>query len=63
MKRIITALTGAVLLAAALTGTGCVRHWDDHDDERHEAREHRGEYREGGEHREGHDERYERRYR
>jgi len=35
-KAIIIALTWGAALAAALTGTGCVRHWDDHHDERYE---------------------------
>ena len=40
MKKVIMALTWGVVLAAALTGTGCVRHWDDDHDDRHERSEH-----------------------
>ncbi|CAK8723166.1 hypothetical protein GCAAIG_12875 [Candidatus Electronema halotolerans] len=41
MKKVITALTWSAVLAAALIGTGCVRHWDDdHHDDRHDRYEH-----------------------
>jgi len=40
MKKIIMVLGCATVLAAALAGTGCVRHWDDDHDERHERSEH-----------------------
>lgn len=36
MKKVIMALTWGAVLAAALTGTGCVRHWDDDHGERYE---------------------------
>lgn len=36
MKKVIMALTWGAVFAAALTGTGCVRHWDDDHGEQHE---------------------------
>ncbi|MGR0481591.1 MAG: hypothetical protein ACTFAL_09360 [Candidatus Electronema sp. V4] len=51
MRKVVMALAWGAVLAAAVTGTGCVRHWDDdhgrheryedHDDDRHERYEHR----------------------
>ena len=57
MKRTITALIGAVLLAVALTGTGCIRHWHD-DDGRRDSRNHHSDYRDRGDHNDRYDHRY-----
>jgi hypothetical protein len=55
MKRTFTTLIGAVLLAVALIGTGCVRHWHD-DDGRRDSRNHH-------DYRDNHHDRYDHRYR
>lgn len=50
MRKAVMALTLGTVLVGMLTGTGCVRHWDDdhddrrerherHDDDRHERHE------------------------
>ncbi|CAK8724441.1 MAG: hypothetical protein CDV28_10263 [Candidatus Electronema aureum] len=54
MKKVIMALTWGAVFAAALTGTGCVRHWDDDHGERHERYEHHDDDRRGGHERSEH---------
>lgn len=41
MRKVVMALAWGAVLAAAVTGTGCVRHWDDDHDDRHERYEDR----------------------
>lgn len=48
MRKVAMVLTLGAVFAAALTGSGCVRHWDDDHDERRERYEHHDDDRHEG---------------
>ncbi|MCW5200313.1 hypothetical protein VU07_00630 [Desulfobulbus sp. F4] len=54
MRKVGMALAWGAVLAAVLTGTGCVRHWDDDHDDRHERSEHHDDDRHEGHERREH---------
>jgi Ni/Co efflux regulator RcnB len=54
MRKVVMALAWGAVLAAAVTGTGCVRHWDDDHDGRHERYEDRDDDRHDGHERREH---------
>jgi hypothetical protein len=45
MRKVVMALAWGAVLAAATIGSGCVRHWDDDHDDRHERYEDRDDNR------------------